>query len=51
MIPSARNIPPHIVFALFQVFEMLKDFEVLVVERRDNEEYYHFVRSHNVLRI
>ena len=48
MIPSARSIPPHIVFAFFQVLEILKDSEVLVVERRNNEEYYHVVASHDL---
>ena len=39
----------HIVFAPFQgvdlVSEMTKDLEVVVVERRDSEENYHFVGS------
>ena len=30
------------------VGEMAKDQEVVVVERRDNEENYHFVGSHNL---
>ena len=54
----------HIVFAPFQdasfsflvsnlfgwnlVGEMMKDQEVAVAERRDNEEKYHFVGSHNL---
>ena len=40
--------PSYIVFALLQIFASTKDFEVLIVERRDEEENRHFVRSHQL---
>ena len=47
-LPSISFSLAHIVLALFQIIALLKDEEVLIVERRDDEEYRHFVRSHHL---
>ena len=47
-LPSISFSLAHIGLALLQILPLTKDEEVLIVERRDDEELRHFVRSHDL---
>ena len=47
-LPSICFFLAHTLLALLQIRALTEDEEVLIVERRDDEEYRHFVRSHHL---